>query len=97
MKEASQSETAQRIRELSKRQEQLREATKWLLDLSKPESEKLVSQQADIRKQIAALQESLGSQPDVQCPLQRVQKSADDAATEMFDQKKPHGRGQAGM
>jgi hypothetical protein len=86
MKEPSQSETAQRFRDLSKRQEQLREATRRA-DLSQPESEKLVSRQVDIRKQIANLQESLSGQPDVQRPLQAAQKSADDAATDMFDQK----------
>jgi hypothetical protein len=89
MKEPSESEMAQRIRDLSKRQEQLREATQRA-DLSRPESEKLVSQQADIRKQIAALRESAANQPEVRRPLETAQQSADDAATDLFDQKKPN-------
>ena len=87
IKEPNQSDTAQRIRELSKRQEQLRDATQRA-DLSQPESEKLVSQQADLRKQIANLQESLSNQPDVQRPLHTAQQAAEDAATNLFDQKK---------
>ena len=89
MKEPNTSELAQRIHDLSKRQEQLREATKRA-DLSRPESEKLVSQQADIRKQIATLQESVANQPEVRHPLEAAQQSADNATTDLFDQKKPN-------
>ncbi len=88
MKEPSQSELADRIRELAKRQEQLRETTERA-DLSRPDADKLVGQQTDIRKQIAALQESLAGRPEVQRPLLAAQQSADDAAGNLFDQKKP--------
>ena len=74
------------IQRVIEQQQQLRDATQQT-NLAQPEADKLVTHQAEIRKQIAQLREDSQAAPETRQKLQQAEKAAEEAAAKLFDQK----------
>lgn len=71
-------------RELIDKQEKLRDKTKQA-DLTQPEAEKLVEEQAAIRKELNNLSQALGALPTAETLLEQAKAAAYEATGRLFD------------
>ena len=74
------------VRELEKRQTELRKETKQA-DLQDPAADKLVDQQTEIRKDLAKLNTALEKLPVAQAELEQAKAAAYKATGDLFDAK----------
>jgi len=73
-------------RELIEKQEKLRDQTKQA-DLTQPEAERLVEQQAAIRKELNQLAQAIGTMPAAETLLEQAKSAAYEATGRLFDAK----------
>ncbi|MGD0897632.1 MAG: hypothetical protein ABR915_07330 [Thermoguttaceae bacterium] len=86
---ADAAELGNKIRDLIEKQQEARKDTAES-KLDKPEEvDKLVAKETEVRKEIANLEEAAGERPDLGAKLDEAKKSAEEAAADLFDQKKP--------
>jgi hypothetical protein len=73
-----------RVRELAKKQEQLREATQETPDAARPE-ENLIQEQAQLQKQLGELTRQLQDAPEARTHLEQSEKAAYEATAKLFE------------
>src|SRR5262249_23752684 len=82
-------------RDLIDKQQKLREETRQA-DLALPEAERLVERQADVRKELNRLTETIGTLPATEPLLEHAKLAAYDATGRLFDNKKEEALAEQG-
>jgi hypothetical protein len=75
------------LQQMIQQQEQVREMTRET-DLAQPEADKLISRQAEIRKQIAEIRQAPQTPPETRPLLASAEAAAQEAAAKLFEQKR---------
>ncbi|MBW3540308.1 MAG: hypothetical protein KY476_08560, partial [Planctomycetes bacterium] len=81
---AERQQALDKVRELAEKQAKLREKTEQT-QLKQPPEKELVQEQADIRRELGDLAESLHDLPGAEEHLEQAKAAADEATTDLFD------------